>query len=192
MSTAHLPDDIQQVLDDFDRSDQQAASLVERLDDAQFTWRPDDGRSWSVAQCLEHLTVLNAAYGRAMLAAMEEAGRRGWRRQGPLQPGPIGRWFIRSQEPPVRRKLRTPRKVQPTGGRPRDVILREYREAHDRLRRVAREAAAHDANRATFPNPVAGIIRMKVATGLLALAAHDRRHLWQAERAVGRPDFPAA
>ena len=192
MSTTPLPDDIQQVLDAFDSSDRTAATLVEPLNGAQFTWRPDGRRGWSVAQCLEHLTVLNASYGRAMQAAMEEAGKRGWQRRGPLHPGPVGRWFIRSQEPPVRRKLRTPGKIQPPPDRPREVILREYGEAHDRLRLVARQAATHDANRATFPNPILGVVRMKVATGLLALAAHDRRHLWQAERVVDRPDFPAA
>lgn len=192
MSTAVFPDDIQEVLDAYDRADREAGRLVEPLNDAQFTWRPDGGRGWSVAQCLDHVTVLNAGYGRAMLAAMEEAERRGWRRRGPLHPGPIGRWFIRSQEPPVRRKLKTPGKVQPPPDRARERVLREFREAHDGLRRVAREAARHDANRATFANPVVGFIRMKVATGLLALAAHDRRHLWQAGQVVGRPDFPAA
>ncbi|MEX2663206.1 MAG: hypothetical protein WD227_14850 [Vicinamibacterales bacterium] len=39
-------------------------------------------------------------------------------------------------------------------------------------------------NRATFQNPFIPVIRMRVSTGLHVVAAHDRRHLWQAEQVV--------
>jgi hypothetical protein len=55
---------------------------------------------------------------------------------------------------------------------------------------MAREAGAIDANRATFQNPFLKMVRMKVSTAFQVINAHDRRHLWQAEQVIGRPDFP--
>jgi hypothetical protein len=39
-----------------------------------------------------------------------------------------------------------------------------------------------DLNRLRFRNPFIGLLRYSVATALLVIGAHDRRHLWQAEQ----------
>ncbi len=69
----------------------------------------------------------------------------------------------------------------------------------DRADRVAEalvvngEAPIQGARRgATYQTPFFELLRVKVATGLPVLPAHDRRHLWQAERVRNRPDFPGA
>ncbi|MGH9372407.1 MAG: DinB family protein [Vicinamibacterales bacterium] len=187
-----LPPDIQQVLDHIDEADRVAEALGARLSDRQFHWQPDGGRSWSIAQCLEHLAAINTLYGRGIRGAVDRARQRGWARNGPLAPGPFGRWFIQSQEPPVKRRLRAPGTVRPGSDLTRDEILRRNHEAHAQLRQIARDAATIDANRATCPNPFLKLLRVKVATGLRLLPAHDRRHLWQAEQVTRRPDFPSA
>lgn len=188
---SQLPPDIQRVLTEIDDADHAAEGLVANLSETQFHWQPDAGRAWSVGQCLEHLSVINFLYGGLMRQAVDEARRRGLARGGPLAPGPFGRWFIRSQEPPVTRRFRTPGKIRPASGLARAEIVSRFREAHDLLRGIARDAATIDANRATYANPFLKMIRMKVATGLLVLPAHDRRHLWQAERVTKHPEFPS-
>jgi hypothetical protein len=35
-------------------------------------------------------------------------------------------------------------------------------------------------------------VRFSIATGLFVIAAHDRRHLWQAEQVKQAPGFPSA
>ena len=193
MSTGHgpaLPADLQSILDQIDDADRAADPLVSNLSDHQFHWQPDEGRSWSVGQCLEHLATINTLYGDAIRGAVEAARRNGWSRTGPLAPGPFGRSFIRSQEPPVKRRRRSPGSVRPGSELTRVEILRRYHESHERLRQLVRDAATIDANRATYPNPFLGLLRFKVATGLQVLPAHDRRHLWQAEQVKKRADFP--
>jgi hypothetical protein len=59
------------------------------------------------------------------------------------------------------------------------------------LRQVIAAAADVDINRATLPNPFLRIVRLRVSTALMVLAAHDRRHLWQAEQVRTAPGFPA-
>jgi hypothetical protein len=55
---------------------------------------------------------------------------------------------------------------------------------------LIRDAAEIDLTRATFQNPFIPIVRMRVATGLAILPAHDRRHLWQAEQVQLAPGYP--
>lgn len=190
-ATATLPADLQDVLDQFEATDRAADTLNAGLSDRQFHWQPEGGKRWSIAQCLEHLTAINTVYSEGMRQAVDEARRRGWTRRGPLAPGPFGRFFIRSQEPPVKRRFKTPGKVRPGSTVARDEVMRRYHAAHEVLRQIVRDAAAIDANRATYPNPFLKVLRVKVATGLLVLPAHDRRHLWQAEQVKAHADFPA-
>jgi hypothetical protein len=193
MSTAQtgtLPADLQQVLDEIEQADRAADALVSALTEAQCQWQPDGGRSWSVAQCLEHLAATNIVYGDAMRRGVEEARRRGWNAYTPLKPGFFGRKFVSSMEPPVRRRARAPGQVRPRSPLTRAEILGRYHDAHARVMQTIRDAAAIDPNRATFPNPFFRMVRVKVATGMQVIAAHDRRHLWQAQQVIARPDFP--
>jgi hypothetical protein len=187
-----LPADLQRILDDIDAADRAGETIATQVTDEQFNWRPRDGQGWSIAQCLDHLAVINVFYSTPVQQAVDAARARGWTRQGPAAPGFFGRRFIASQEPPVKRRFRAPGSVQPApASRSREEILGAYHDAHTIVRRLIASAAEVDINRATLPNPFLRMIRMRVSTALLVLAAHDRRHLWQAEQVRMAPGFPA-
>jgi hypothetical protein len=113
---------------------------------------------------------------------VDSARARGWNRTGPGIPGFFGRKFIESLEPPVKRRTSAPGKIKPRPVTSREAILRDYHQAHDEVRRLITESATLDTNRATFGNPFLPLIRVRVSTGFSIIAAHDRRHLWQAEQ----------
>jgi hypothetical protein len=115
-----------------------------------------------------------------MREAIARARAAGWTRKAPASPGFFGRKFAESLEPPVKRRTSAPGKIKPRPVTNREEILRSYHTAHDDIRRMLADAAAIDVNRATFRNPFIGLVRVKVATGFNVIAAHDRRHLWQA------------
>ena len=177
-----LPDDLQRLLDDIDKADRAAEAMAARVTDEEFFWQPDQGRRWSIAQCLDHLATMNVVYGGAVRAGIDQARARGSVRRGPATPGFFGAKFAASMEPPVTRKVKAPRQSVPNPGRSREEILRAYRTAHDEVRRMIKDAATIDATSAKFPNPFIPLIKVRVATGLHVIAAHDRRHLWQAEQ----------
>jgi DinB superfamily len=182
--------DLQQVLDQLDDIDRAAEALVAPLSDAQFFWQPNEGRSWSIAQCLEHLAIANEVYAEAVAKGIEAASARGLTGGGPIESTVFGRLFVSSMEPPVRRRLRAPGKIIPGTTRTREDITRSFREGHDRLRELVRAAASIDVNRATFANPFYRFVRVRVGTGLRVVSAHDRRHVWQAENVRRAPGFP--
>ena len=186
-----LPPELQRLLDDIDDSDRRGAAIASSCTDEQFCWRPRDGQGWSIAQCLDHLGVMNLVYGTAIRGGIEAARRRGSTRRAPAKPGYIGGKFVQSMEPPVTRRLRTPRKGKPGPAKERGVILEGYRAGHDLTRQLIADAATIDANGSRFKNPFLPLVRFSIATGLFVIAAHDRRHLWQAEQVKHAPGFPA-
>jgi len=177
-----LPEDLQKIVSDVDAVDRAAEGLAARVTDEEFHWQPDEGRRWSIAQCLDHLATINELYTAAIREGVKVARARGWKRRGPAMPSFFGRKFVASQEPPVTRRWRAPEKVQPRPRRSREQIMEAYRHAHDDFRQVVADCAQLDVNRATFPNPFFSLVRVKVSTGLHVVPAHDRRHLWQAEQ----------
>ena len=185
-----LPDDLQQILSEIDEVDRAADTLVMPLTDEQFHWQPDQGRAWSVALCLEHLATANRVYADPMRAAMDAARARNLKRKGPIKSTVFGRMFAASMEPPVRRRMKAPSKIIPPAGRTRADILQRYHQGHASIRQMILESADIDANRATFTNPFISLVRVRVGTAFHILAAHNRRHLWQAEQVLKAPDFP--
>ena len=185
-----LPDDVQRVIDQLDEADRRADTITAGLSDAQFHWQPDGGRRWSVAQCLEHLAVGAIVYAAPMRGAIDRARQERSVRRGPFAPGFFGRQFVNSLEPPVRFRGRAPKAIVPSSSLSRAEILSRFHGSHSDLKAMAREAAAIDANRATFQNPFLKMVRMKISTAFHVINAHDRRHLWQAEQVMARGDFP--
>jgi hypothetical protein len=182
--------DLQRILDEVDALDREAEALVAALGDEEFHWRPDGGRAWGVAECLDHLATTNVFYGAAVEKAVDDARRRGLVGGGPIAPTFFGERFIRSLEPPVKLRVRAPKSVTPKAGGSRDGILAAYYASHERFRDLVRRCEAIDVNRATFPNPLFPLFKVRVGTGLCVITAHDRRHLWQAKEAVKKSRSP--
>jgi hypothetical protein len=181
-----LPPDIQEILGALDDSDRRAEALVRDLDEERFNWRPDE-KSWSVAQCLDHLNVANRAYLAPMRAALNRKGRV---RRGAIQPGFLGRWFVATLEPPPKRRLPAPKKIVPAARKGRHEVIGEWRRIQAEVKDLLRAGAEQDLNGIRFVNPFFSLIRFSVGTGFQVIAAHERRHLWQAERVLANPRFP--
>jgi len=167
----------------FDDNERDARALVAGLSEALGTWRAEPG-SWSVAECLDHLAAGNRAYLRTMAPVAQRALARGRRRRGPAVPGLIGRWFVSTFEPPVRRryKLKAPRPIRPRPSPPLHDAAAQFLGSQEELRAFLRGYAEIDLASVRFPNPFVAVFRFSLATGLHVLAAHERRHLWQAWR----------
>ena len=167
----------------FDAAERDARSLVAGLTEQLGAWRAEPG-SWSVAECLDHLATGNRVYLGAMQPAAERALTEGRRRRGPARPGLIGGWFVRTLEPPAKPglKRKAPRKIQPRVAPPLGDAAGQFLASQDEVRAFLRRYADIDLTSVHFPNPFVRGIRFSLATGLHVIAAHERRHLWQAWR----------
>jgi hypothetical protein len=169
--------------DAFDAAEGDARALVSGLTETLSAWRPDTS-SWSVAECLGHLAIANRVYLRAMQPVSEHALAQGRRRRGPALPGVVGRWFVRTLEPPVKTRFRSkaPQSIRPRRAPSLVDAIGQFLASQDEVRAFLRRYADIDLARVRFPNPFIRGVRFSVATGLHVIAAHERRHLWQAWR----------
>lgn len=165
----------------YEAVDRDTRALVSGLGEEAGTWQAAPG-SWSVAECLDHLAVGNRVYIAAMEPAAARALSDGRRRRRPALPGLIGGWFVRTLEPPVkpRFKMKSPRKSLPRSSPPLWEAAEQFLASHAQLREFLRKYAEIDLAGTRFVNPFIPVIRFSLATGVHVLAAHERRHLWQA------------
>jgi hypothetical protein len=186
---ATTPADIQALDDQYDAAEQDARRLVAGLDEELGAWRERDD-SWSVAECLDHLAAGNLIYVDAMRGSAILARRQGRLRRGPARPGLIGRWFASYMEPPVKAyfKSKAPRKIRPRKSPALADAFAKFIESHRAMQIFLRENADLDLASIRFPNPFISGVRFSLATGLHVLAAHERRHLWQAWRVRQRAE----
>jgi hypothetical protein len=173
----------------FDQLSADADALVAPLDDDRFNWQPAPG-VWSVAQCIEHLNVTTRLYLPKLDEGIAEAIRRGLYGEGPFTYNWIGRFFVFSLEPPPRVRVKAPKAFHPVPYRARQDVLAAFcayqKQYIDRLR----QANGLDLARARVSSPTATWIRMPLGSGFALVAAHERRHLWQARNVMARPEFP--
>ena len=173
--------DLGALSEQFDAIESDARALVKDLSEAQGGWHPAPG-AWSVAECLDHIATAKRVYLEAMRPSAERGLARGQMRRGPARPGLIGRWFIASLEPPVkpRFKGKAPRLIRPRQEPTLADAFEQFVAAHDDTRAFLRRFTDVDLARIRFPNPFIRGVRFSLATGVHVIAAHDRRHLWQA------------
>ena len=158
-----------------------ARNLAAGLTTALAEWRATP-ESWSVAECVDHLATANRVYLAAMTPPAARALESGRKRRAPAIPGAVGGWFVRTLEPPVkpRLKMKAPTKIRPRSSPPFTDALPAFLASQEEARRFLRTYAAIDLAGVHFPNPFIVGVRFSLATGLHVIAAHDRRHLWQA------------
>jgi hypothetical protein len=161
--------------------DDDARHLIAGLTPEQGVWRPAPG-AWSIAHCLDHLATAHRVYLNAMEPAAADALARGRRRRGPALPGMMGGWFVRSLDAPVkpRFKMKAPAKIVPRESPALADAAAQFFAIQNQVRVFLRKYADIDLAGVRFPNPFIRGVRFSLATGLHVIAAHDRRHVWQA------------
>ena len=167
----------------FEALAQEATGLVDGLDRQRLNGSPKPGEQWSVGQCLEHLATVNRKYGRRLEAGIDRAWERGLveRPERGVRYGWFERWFLGSLEPPPKRRFSAPKAVVPASDLDLDVLDR-YLESNQTLRGLIVRASGLDISRAKITSPLSKLLKLRLGAAFAILAAHDRRHLWQAQR----------
>jgi hypothetical protein len=70
------------------------------------------------------------------------------------------------------------------------MALQGFVDSHANVRRVLDSWEKLDFNSIRFRSPFAPVLRFTVATGIMVINAHDRRHLWQARCVTESDNFP--
>jgi hypothetical protein len=175
---------------EFERLAGEADALVAPLTEEQFNWNPSPG-AWSIAECIDHLNVTARVYLPRIDEGIAEAVRRGLYGEGPFTHDLVGRWFVRLMEPPAGIRIKAPSTFQPPPRRSRSEIMAGFRAYQVQFVDRLRQASGLDLRRAKVHSPTSPWIKISLNSGFALMAAHERRHLWQAQRVLSAPGFPA-
>jgi hypothetical protein len=185
-----LAREIDEFRQQFEQISANAETLVAPLADDQFAWKPTP-KSWSIAECLEHMNATARAYLPAIDEGIADAIRHGAYAEGPFHYNLIGRLFSHLMEPPARLRLRTSPDKQPGPQRPKRETLAGFRAYQVQYVDRLRQANGIDLARSCVRSPSFSWIRIPLGSAFASMAAHERRHLWQARRITQMAGFPA-
>lgn len=170
---------------------QRAIWVIERLAPEKLTQRPDPAR-WSIAECFGHLNLISDDYHPLIAAAIERARKENLTGNGPFNSGFLGRFMIKTMEPPVTRKFKAvPRLAKPVPVGDANKLLAEFLSRQDELERLIQQAEGLGLNqeKIRIQSPYAWWMRLRLCAVFPFILAHERRHIWQAE-AVRREVAP--
>ena len=165
---------------------------MEGLNDAQLRWTSGPS-SWSIAQCLDHLTTTSKAF-EPYLASGYQAGQREvaeCARQFPSGlVGSVG-WLIKQVLPETVRKVPAPKVFQPSQSPAIENVLEKFLKQQAEFLRFVRQAEGLDYNKTRLRSPVTPLMRYSLADAFVVTVVHGWRHLAQARRVCEMPGFPA-
>lgn len=184
--------ELAQIVATLEHSDSEFRRLVEPLSPAQLNWQPEGGKAWSIGQCIDHLAKSNRLMVRAMSAAIETARASGVpEAAGLVRLNWIERFFVGSLEPPPKRRLKNPAKATPASTLIKDELWGEFVATEQAVRDLALSSRTINVNSIRLASPFLRFFKYSIGAAFAIIAAHNRRHLWQAQRVREAPGFPA-
>ncbi len=195
MSTANAPSpappltaDLARLRDELVSVQERARQLTAGLSTAQLSWRPGPAR-WSIAECLAHLVATTEATVPNLAAAM--AGATPMSEPERYRPGLLGRLLRWMMEPPSRLRTKTQDVFLPHVPTDPATVPEQFANSQAELLRQLEAAKGLAINRVMASSAANEKLRLSLGDWFSFLAAHQRRHLWQAERVRQEAGFPA-
>src|SRR6185369_17526323 len=103
------PDFLSTVKSETDKNSETARTLTSGLTEAQLNWKPSADQ-WSIAQCLDHLTVTANEFEKYFQSALQRAREKWPVTNSPrYKPSMLGGWLAKQVSPEAPRKITAPK-----------------------------------------------------------------------------------
>ena len=159
------------------------------LNGDQLNWkrRADE---WSVAQCLEHLIKIDAAYFPQFRLIEQGAYTSTWRDHAPWLARLFGSLILRAVQPASQRRFKSAKQVEPSAGTIDGDIVARFTAHQQEVIEHMTATGRRDLGTVVITSAVAPIAFYNALDAFRILVAHERRHLAQAERVIDADGFP--
>jgi len=174
------PAERERAIASLDETRERLLASVQRLSPSQLAFKPAPDR-WSVAECLEHITVVETS----ILGAIEKTVRE----SAAAPPNAQGDVALLAIVADRTERAKGPERLMPTGRWSHEELFREFEAARKRTSDFAANTAA-PLRQTGFPHPRFGAL--DCYQWLLLIPAHGDRHRAQAEEVMASPGFPRA
>ena len=174
---------LETLVHDFRHSMEEARKLLTSADEEPLRKRQSPS-TWSALECAVHLNLST----QAMLPGIREAVEAAPPNTGGAQtfkmdlPGRVLAWSL---EPPAFIRMTAPKLAQPSASEEPQIVLQEFERLHNELIDLLHASAGKAIDKQKLKSPFANM-HYNTYSAFRIIAAHDRRHLWQARKALGR------
>lgn len=157
----------------------------------QLNWKPAPNR-WSIAQCLDHLSVSNKTYFPEFERMAKQIPFDNFWGKIPFLSGLFGKMLLKSIHPDSKPRLKAPSKFVPSKSNLPETVLTDFELTQQELinhYQALKSVSNHESLKMT--SPASGFVTYFLKDCLNLLVLHEQRHLNQAIRVMHSPDFPA-
>jgi len=163
---------------------------IAALSEEQLNWKPSS-KTWSVAQCLEHLIVNNTNYFKTFEAVINNTYRQTfWHRTSPFT-GFFNKKLLEFTAAEAKIKVKAPASFSPAASRfDKTIILRFFKQQETLTKYFDKLEPMAADKKIIISSPFSGLITFHLYTVLIAFVNHEQRHINQAEKVMHHPQFP--
>jgi DinB superfamily len=177
------PAERDKLLKSLEESHERLLLMAKNLSREQLHYRPAPDR-WTVAECLEHISMVEARVLGAIQKTLEAGPDPSKRsalegKDDSIIPGAVARIT----------RFKAPEPLVPTGRCPDDQLLKEFEGTRQQTRAFAVSTTA-DLRHHFYKHPALG--DLDLYQWMLLIAGHCDRHRVQSEEVMASPDFPRA
>ena len=155
-------------------------NLTEDLSEEKFNTKPAPDR-WSVAECISHLTATWNPYKKILTEAIAENQNSSFKNPDNFKPRFIMKKFTEMMEPPYKFKMKTFAQFVSGEKLSKQQTINKFNEGIDETVNFIHACENVDIKKTIIVSPVSKIIKYQLGELFPFLAAHARRHIWQAE-----------
>ena len=159
------------------------------LSPEQLNWKPGADQ-WSIAQCLDHLIVVNSPYFPLIEKIAKGEYRTTLKERMPLLPYLFGSMILRSVQPETQRRSKAFRKFHPSGSAIDAGIVVRFKAHQQELVHCMQKTEDLKLEDIIITSPVSSFITYSLFDAYRIVVAHEQRHLAQARRVMQTEGFP--
>lgn len=159
------------------------------LNAAQINYKYDE-RKWSIGELLEHLINTNKAYFTSYEKIIEGKRSENFLAKFPFIADFYGKMMIKTLGPNSEKFYRTPSIFDIKSKTAESGIVKEFISTQNDLINYIKECESLGAERIIISSPVSSAVVISVADSFRIITVHEQRHLKQAEKILGKTNFP--
>lgn len=152
------------------------------LSSDELNWKPDP-KSWSVAECFQHLIFTNGLYLKHFDDVSKTESGNG-KDSNDYKHSLWGKLILYFVNPKTKMKSKTSASFHPSSSKVEPDVLKKYLEQHDQLTKAISGMKNLDLSRLKMASPINDKIKYNLGDAIKILVLHDQRHILQAERVL--------
>ena len=139
---------------------------------------------WTIAQCFQHIIIVNESYVPLITAVKEKRYKAGWNSKIGLLANYFGKNALQMAQPGNEKKLKTAPQFQPNNINPIDDIVVNFIAHQQSLKQVIVNSQDLLSANTVIHSPVNKMIVYKLSDVFKIMVAHEQRHLKQGKAAL--------